>query len=263
MSVPTAAIVSKAARAVLTLAGCLLLSLAVTSEASASVAVGSPGTVAQALKHSLSAATEAGSVRITVQFFSGPVTGKVVQDSSLDSGKQTVAIGQEVASVVVVGGAGYFSGNRKGLTSYFGVPTSLVSKVIGHWVSLQASDSAFHSVTANVTLKSALANVTPSGTLIAGKRSKVDRQWVKSIAGTAPGGGGRLTIFIAANGRSLPVKAVELSRTGSSARGEIVTFTRWGEQFHVATPSGSIPIALLRASSSASGRRPRAEESRS
>ena len=203
----------------LTCVGCLLLSLAVTSEASASVAAGSSGSVNQALKHSLSAASKAGSAKITVQFFSGPVTGKVVQDSSPHSGEQTVAIGKDLASVVLVGGAAYISGNSQGLTSYFGLPSSLVPRIVGHWVSLHSNDAAFHAVTANVTLKSALANVTPSGTLLAGKRSKVDGQWVTSISGKAPGGGGRLTLFITADARSLPVKAVETSGAGSLGKG--------------------------------------------
>ena len=249
---PAAAITSRTARRGLTFVTCLLLSLAVTSEASASVAVGSPGSVNQALEHSITAATEAGSARITVQFLSGSATGKVVQDSSLHAGEQTVAIGKALASIILVGGAAYLSGNSKGLTSYFGVPSALVPTLTGRWVSVQPTDSAFQAVTANLALPSALATVTPSGALVAGKRSKVDGQWVKSISGEAPGGGGRLTLFITANARSLPVEAVESSGVGKSAKGEIVTFTRWGEHFHVATPSGAIPISTLEAASSAS-----------
>ncbi len=237
----------------MTVVACLLLSLAVTSEASASVAVGSSGSVTQALKRSLTAATKAGSVKITVQFFSGSTTGKVVQDSSLRSGQQTTAIGKALASVVLVGGTAYISGNSKGLTSYFGLPSAMVPTLTGRWVSLPPTDSAFHAVTANVTLPAALAQVTPSGTLVAGKRSKVNGQWVKSITGEVPGGGGRLTLFVTDDARSLPVEAVESTGAGTSARGEIVTFLSWGEQLHLATPSGAFPIATLRAAASASG----------
>ncbi len=231
---------------------CLLLSLAVTSQASASVAVGSSESLSDALTHSITAATEAGSARITVQFFSGSTTGKVVQDSSLHSGEQTVAIGKELASVVLVGDAAYLSGNSKGLASYFGMPSALASTLAGHWVSVQSTDAAFQAVTANVSLSSALANVTPSGTLTAGKRSKVDRQLVRSISGEAPGGGARLTLFVTANAHSLPVEAVETSGGGSSAKGEIVTFSRWGEHLHVATPTGAVPLSSLQAAASAS-----------
>jgi hypothetical protein len=253
MNLPAPDLTAKTARQGLTVVACLLLSLALESGASASVAVGTSASASQALMHSLAAATKAGSARITVQFFSGSSTGKVVQDSSLHSGEQTVATGGALASVVLVGGAAYISGNSKGLTSYFGLPSALGPTLAGRWVSLQSTDAAFHAVTANVALSSALVNVTPSGTLTAGKRLKVERQWVKSISGEIPGGGGRLTLFVTANSRSLPVEAVESSGAGKTATGEIVTFTRWGEQLHLVTPSRAIPISTLEAASSASG----------
>ena len=224
-----------------------------TSEASASVAGGSALTPQQGLRHSLSAAKSAGSVRITVRFFSGSTTGKVVQDSSAGSGEQTVAIGKELASVVLVGGVAYISGNARGMTSYFGLPTSLVPTLAGRWISVPPTDSHFRAITANVSLASALGNVTPSGRLILGRRSRVNGQTVKSIAGAAPGGGGRLVLFVAARGRSLPVEAVESNGAGTSAKGEIVTFSRWGEPLHVATPAGAIPISTVEAASSGGG----------
>lgn len=247
---------AKTARYRLTVGVCLLAGLSVLTESAASAASASvepSGSASQSLQRSLRAATKIGSARITVQFVSGSTTGKVVQDSSLHTGKQTVAIGKEVASVVLVGGTAYISGNSKGLTSYFGLPAVLVPTISGHWVSVPSTDSAFQSVTANVALPSALATVTPSGTLVAGKRSKVDKQWVTSVSGTAPGGGGRLTLFVTADARSLPVEAVESSGAGKSAVGEIVTFSRWGEPVHVVTPTAALPISAIKDASSASG----------
>ena len=251
MHIRAASRTSKTAGAALAVAS--LLGLAVTSEASAATSPGAAGSLQQVLKISTAAATTAGSARITVQFFSGSHTGKVVQDSSLDSGKQTVAIGKGLASTLLTGGAAYISGNSAGMTSYFGLPSSLVPKVAGHWISVQPSDAAFKSVTANMSLSSALSQVTPAGKLVAGKRLKVDGQRVKAIAGTAPGGGGRLTLFVSTDARSLPVQAVESVGSGKSASGEIVTFSRWGEPLHVSAPSGAIPISALQSASSASG----------
>jgi len=235
----------------LTVVCCVLFSLAVSSAASASSAA--PRSAAQSLQRSLSDATAAGSARITVQFFTGSTTGRVVQDSSLHAGEQTVAIGKELVSTVLVGGAAYISGNSQGLTTYFGLPGAVVPTLVGKWVSVQPTDAAFQAVSANVSLASALANVTPSGTLVVGKRSKVDHPWVNSMSGGAPDGGQRLTLFVAANARALPVEAVESSGSGKSAKGEIVTFSRWGERVHVPTPSGALPLAAIQAASSASG----------
>ena len=106
------------------------------------------GSLKQAVENSVAAATGAGSARITVQFFSGSNTGKVVQDSSLDSGKQTVAIGKGLASTLLTGGAAYISGNGAGMTSYFGLPSPLVQTLAGRWISVQPTDSAYKSVTA-------------------------------------------------------------------------------------------------------------------
>jgi hypothetical protein len=252
MKVPGGVLTSTRVRIGLVVATCLL-GLSVSPEGSSSAAAPSTSSVRQTLQHSLSAAKEAGSARITVEFFSGSTTGKVVQDSSVDSGEQTVAIGKELASIVLVGGVAYISDNGQGMTSYFGLPAALVPTLAGRWISVQPTDSAFRAVTANVTLASALVDVTPAHPLTMGKRSRVNGQTVKSIAGAAPGGGGRLTLFVAAHGRLLPVEAAESSGAGTSAKGEIVTFTRWGESLHVARPQGAIPISTLEAASSASG----------
>jgi hypothetical protein len=208
--------------------------------------------VQQALAHALGAAKAEGSVRVTVEFYSGSTTGKVVQDSALQSGKQTVAIGKERASVVLVGRTAYISGNGQGMTSYFGLPSDVVATLSGRWISIRPSDAAFQTVAGNVTLASALANVTPAGNLSAGKRSTVNHQSVRSIAGAARDGG-RLTLFVAAGGRSLPVEAIESSGTGTSARGEIVTFTRWGEHVNLPKPSPAVPISAVQAASSRAG----------
>jgi hypothetical protein len=252
VSVPVGPVASNKARTRLVILACLI-GLSVTVGSAASVAAASTNAAQHALERSLSAAKGEGSVRITVEFFSGSTTGKVVQDSSVNSGEQTVAIGKEVASVVLVGGVAYISANGQGMTSYFGLPSSLVPTLSGRWISVHPTDSSFQAVTANVSLASALSNVTPSGTLVTGKRSRADGQPVNSVAGTAAGGGGRLTLFLAAHGRPLPVEAVESSGAGKSAKGEIVTFTRWGEQLHVSTPSGAIPISTLGAASSPGG----------
>jgi hypothetical protein len=210
------------------------------------------GSAQHTLAHALSAAKAEGSARITVEFYSGSSTGKVVQDSAQQSGEQTVAIGNERASVVLVGQTAYISGNGQGMTSYFGLPSDVVATLGRRWISIRPSDSAFRMIAGNVTLASALANVTPTGNLSTGKRSTVNHQSVRSIAGAAPDGG-RLTLFVAAGGRSLPVEAIESSGSGTSARGEIVNFTRWGEHVNVPKPSPVVPISAVQAASSSAG----------
>jgi carbonic anhydrase/acetyltransferase-like protein (isoleucine patch superfamily) len=244
-------VLSMSASSCLVLIGCVLLGAVQSPEASSALAVGAPSAQSD-LGHALSAATHAGSAHITVEFFSGTTTGRVVQDSSARSGKQTVSIGKELASVVLVGHSAYISGNRTGLTSFFGLPSAMLPGLVGHWASVQPSDAVYSEVTANVTLASALKNVTPQGTLVEGKRSKVHGQQVKSISGEVPGGGGRLILFVTTKGKPLPVEAVETSGSGTTAKGEIVTFSHWGEKVHVSPPSQSVPFSALQAVAGAS-----------
>ena len=248
-----ASFTSSTARRLAWAGGAALIAVAGMSGASAAAPQASSGSAGTALRLSLAAATKAGSARISVQFFSGSTTGKVLQDSSLRSGKQTVAIGKALASIILTKGTAYISGNAKGMTSFFGLPSALTSALAGKWISIQPTDAAYQSVTANVDLGSALSLVTPSGSLSTGKREMINGQSVTSISGAGPGGGGRLTFFVATGGRRLPVQAVESSGTAKSPKGEIVTFSRWGEQVHVPTPSGAVPISALTTASSGQG----------
>jgi len=236
----------------LTLLVATLISLALTPELAAAQGPSS-NPAQQDLAHSLAAAKEAGTVRITVRFYAGSTTGKVVQDSSLNAGEQTVAIGKEFASVILVrDGSAYISGNTAGLKSFFGLPSAMLPGLLGRWALVEQSDSVYPDVTANVSLQSALPNVTPSGMIDEGKRSRVNGQWVKSIEGSLPGGGGHLVLFVSANKRSLPVEAVESSGTNTSGRGEIVTFSRWGEHVDLPRPSHVVPFSTLQALASQS-----------
>ena len=214
---------------------------------------GRAGIALAALHQSLAAANKAGSARISVHFFSGSTTGKVLQDSSQRTGTETVSIGKALASIVLVGGTAYISGNRQGLTSYFGLPSALLPRALGHSISIQQSDSPFGAITTNVTLPSVLTNVSPSGTVLEGKRTEVNGIPVTSISGTGPGDAGKVTIFIAATGRPLPVEVVETSTSGTAKSGEVISFTQWGEQIHATKPTKVIPLSLLQAAAPAQG----------
>jgi hypothetical protein len=199
----------------------------------------------QLLRAAIASATREGSVRVTVHFFSGKVTGELVQDSSSQRAKQTVAIGKERVSIILSGGVAFFTANDSGLTSYFGLPQSVAANLVGHWISVSPTDSGFQSVTAGLTLASALKEVSPGGSISKGRRKMVDGHPAISIAGTNAASGTQVLLFVSQTGKHLPIEAVESSHSGETTSGEIVTFTRWSENFHVPTPSGSIPISSI------------------
>ena len=168
-----------------------------------------------------------GSVHVTVHFFSGNKTGEVVEDSTLQSGVETVAIGQERVSIVLADGNAYVTGNRQGLLSYMGLPASMATALAGQWISIPPSDRGFTSVTSGLTLSSALHQVTPAGSISQGKQKTVNGQSTISVSGTGSTGQARTSLFIATKGNRLPVEAVAATGNGKAVSGEIVTFARW------------------------------------
>jgi hypothetical protein len=191
----------------------MLASVAVAAGAIGATPIQPSGTGSQILKSAIASAQKVGSVRVTVHFFSGKTTGELVQDSARTSAEQTVAIGNERVSIVLSANTVYFSGNTPGLVHYFGLTTAVATTLANQWVSASPSDSAFPSLSAGLTLSSALGEVSPTGSIVKGKRQTVDGQPTMSLSGTGPTGIARLTLFVAAHGRSLPVEAV-----GSAAR---------------------------------------------
>ena len=231
----------------------LLTSAAFVSSASADTSLRPGESPSQVLKTALASATGEGSVRITVHFFSGKTTGVLVEDSSRRTAKQTVAIGRERISIILTHGTAYFAGNSPGLTRYFGISPANASALSGRWIAVSASDSGFKDVTAGLTIKSALKEASPLGSVMRGKRRRVDRRPTVSISGTGSANEPQTTLFVATSGKPLPVEAVSSTRSGEKASGEIITFSRWGETVHTPTPVDSIPVSALSAGSAASG----------
>lgn len=227
--------------------GCIFANIAVAAGAYGASPVERSGTPNQILTSAIASAKKAGSVRVTVHFFSGQTTGELVQDSARASAEQTVAIGKERVSIVLSKGTVYFSGNTQGLVNYFGLTKAVATTLADRWISASSSDSAFPSLVAGLTLSSALKEVSPTGSVVKGKRRTVDGQTTTSLSGTGPAGVARVTLFVAAHGKSLPVEAVGSGGSAKKASGEIVTFSRWGEAVHVPVPSESIPISTLNA----------------
>jgi hypothetical protein len=223
----------------------LFVGAACAPSASADASLRSGEPPSQVLKTALASATTEGSVHITVHFFSGKTTGVLVEDSARTSAKQTVAIGKERVSIILTHGTAYFAGNSSGLTRYFGMTASNASVLSGRWIAVLPSDAGFKDVTAGLTLRSALKEASPSGSVMQGKRRTLHRQPTLSISGTGSANGPQTTLFVATSGKPLPVEAVSSSRSGETASGEIITFSRWGESVQTPTPVGAIPVSAI------------------
>jgi hypothetical protein len=214
--------------------------------------LGPSGPAGKILTTAITAADKFGSVRVTVRFFSGKSTGLLVEDSGRTSGEQTVAIGKERASIVLVDDTIYFTGNSSGLVKYFGMPQTIAATLANRWISAAPTDSAYASLSAGLTLSSALKEVTPTSHVTKGRARTINGQSTTNVYGAGPAGLSQVSLFIAKKGRPLPVEAVGSGSTKAGASGEIVDFSRWGESLHVPQPTGAIPISTLSAASAAS-----------
>jgi hypothetical protein len=206
-------------------------------------------TASQELQTAFAAANQEGSVRISVHFFSGNTTGQLQQDTGQNSGVQTVAIGKERISIALIKGVAYFTGNAIGLAKYFGLPQTLAKSLAGRWISVSPTDSGYQSVINGLTLSSAMTEVTPTGAVSLGKPSKVNGKSTVSVVGLSSGGATRITLFIAASGKPLPVEAAS-SGTSKVRSGEIITFSRWGEKVRLPQPTRVIPVSSLQTAKS-------------
>ncbi len=232
--------------------GSLLASAALASSASAAT---SASLAERVIETTVASATKAGSVRVTVHFVSGSTTGEVIEDTTRRSGVETVAIGQERVSIVLVDDTAYFAGNTQGLTSYFGFPASTASALSGRWISISKSDPGFTAVTSGLTLSSALKEVTPAGSVSEGRRSVVNRQSTMSISGVSSDGRSRTTLFVARKGKELPVEAVVASGSEKAAPDgdRFVFFGGARSSSGTPRPSTSVPLSTIPPGSPSSG----------
>jgi hypothetical protein len=232
-----------------------VVGLCLCASTTANAAGASPKTtsLASELATATAEATHAGSVHVAVKFVSNGQTGNVVVDSTASSGQETLTYGKQIVGIVLVNGVVYITGNSQGLVSYFGLPASSGTALSGRWIAFDSSDNGYQTFLSDVALASVLKSVTPTGTLVKEKSSRLLGKKVIAVAGKGPAGEDRGVLFLQSKGNTLPVEAVISNGSGKNAAGEIVTFSRWGEKVDPAVPTGAIPISTLRSESTTGG----------
>jgi hypothetical protein len=198
----------------------------------------------QILARADAAATAAG----TLHFYSSTQDGRsfiVFNDESAPGGgSQDITIsGGGQMTVLVVAGVGYVDGNAAALQGFLGLPAATAAQLAGQWISFTPGDPDYQQVVAGVTTSSVLGEVTPVGALTATGPATVDGQSVVGVRGAAPASanmpaGSKITLYVAASGRPLPVGVLE----GSGSDQTDITLSRWGERVSVAAPSHAVPL---------------------
>jgi hypothetical protein len=207
-------------------------------------------TAAQIVSDATSAATAVGSVHYVLSVTEAKQAQTTVSgDATNTGGRQQITIGALSVQVVLVQGVAYAMGDAKGLESFMGVASTQAPKYANRWIAIHQSDSLYAGVSQAVTLSTALAQLTPSGTLkLSGTKTMQGRE-VIGISGGLPGPAqqgltGSMTLYVATTHPTLPLGFSETSTAVSSSGTQHATttgtFTDWGEHVRLSAPTNGV-----------------------
>jgi hypothetical protein len=226
-------------------AGCGLVS--VPSSQAAVPRVRSSLDASALLNRAFADARAKGSFHQVLTQVAGKLHGMLENDVSLDSGRQLLTSSDgSRAKVEVVGHTVYMLGNQRALKFNFNFTSQQVAVIGTNWVSVPSSDSAFASFAYDVTVSTALDEVSPSGHLTESPARTIDGQRLIAISGGVPSGfsGGatsRATLYVTADSDPLPVRAVIETSLANANKTRLTltgTLSDWGERVAVTPPKG-------------------------
>ena len=206
----------------------------------------SPGAV---LSAALQAATRLGGVHYVLQTSGTAQSQTVTGDAVTNEGAESVVTGSDQAVVELVRSTVFLRGNAGGLQDIIGLTATMASQNAGKWISFQPTDSLYQSVAHAVTLKSVLAELTPSGSLAESTRGRIAGKSVVGIRGALPDATNRgtATFWVATTAPTVPVGVDAQTTSGGQSVLEFGVFSRWGERFQFTAPSGALPFSALSA----------------
>jgi hypothetical protein len=184
-----------------------------------------------------------GWVHIDTTFSRSGKTIDFSQDSGPARGRQTVTIGAEHATVVLIDGVAYVNADAGALHDYLGLASTSAS-FAGKWMSIRPSDDQYVAVVAGVTLADALKQDTIVAPFAIKAPTVVDGQHVIAITGTAQTTGGAppsATLYVPVSGTVLPVE-FDITATDAIARS---VFSHWGTAATLTAPPNPVAFASI------------------
>jgi hypothetical protein len=216
------------------------------SSSTSSGVVGGPAEASRLVRSSLAAATAATTFHYVSVSTSQGITQKTIGDAAPDRGRQVITIGStEDFAILVVGTVAYFQGNAASMEDQLGLDAVVAQRHAGQWISLQPSDSPYHSVYQAVTTASALsdsvtiaARARLAPTTVAGTTVTPIRGALTAVDQTPTRGTARLDIR--AKGPPLPVAFTASGVVSGQATTFRTDFSQWGESVVVEPPPGAL-----------------------
>lgn len=206
----------------------------------------SPTSAAELLQRAEQDAVAEGSVRVTSVFRRGSQSERFREDVALDSGRQIIHFGAIRAEVMEVDDRAYITGNDLAMTHFFGLPKQKLARFTGRWVSLTPADSDYATVVTDVTIRSDIADLIPSGT-VTRTDTMSNGDPVIVISGGPPTGSNaparaQVHLYVSTDANPLPVRELASAPDGTS---ETASLSHWGEPVMVVAPRHAIPISTI------------------
>lgn len=154
-----------------------------------------------------------------------------------NAGEGRLTLDGGLLDVVRIGTTSYFRGDAKALQAS-GASAAQAALVAGKWIKGSSSSGAFQSFSSFLDLNQLMNNVlAPSGSVTVGKSSTVNG--VKTVALVDHGSSGG-TLYVALQGKPLPVKIVNTGASGGTA-----TFDDYDKDVTIKAPSGAVDLSQL------------------
>lgn len=174
------------------------------------------------------------------------VVEKAIYDAGRTSSSQRYTTTSGRLTILVSPKAVWFGGNKFGLTSLFGMPSSLVAKLGSKWVAVPKSEAQYKGL-ASAVLSSVPGEVLPSKSAtslhIRTAKDAGAKVHVLTWTDTANGTKTAFRLDVAAKGKALPVRETK------SAGGffQVTQFGHWNEHVVVKAPKHTIDFKKLTA----------------
>jgi hypothetical protein len=202
------------------------------------------------LTAAMAAANKAGTAHYNLTAAQGTQTQTVTGDASQTEGQQSILLGSQQITVILVNNVAYVQGNAGGLQSAMGFSASAASRYAGKWIAVHPSDSVYKSIEQAVTLKGTLQQLGPSAPLTLTDPTSANGHQVIGVKGNLPnaatsGVTGTSTLYVSTTEPILPQTLSATASNGTQHVTDTGTFSRWGQPLHLAAPTASVPLSTI------------------
>jgi hypothetical protein len=189
-----------------------------------------------------SAIAHAGSAHFDITQTVSGVTDRVSGDAGPDAGSQELASGASRARLIVLPRGAYFSGNRSGLSAFFGMPSADITRVGTRWVAVASSSASYAQFRSSVESR-LFTSYLPTSKTVDVQHAAIAGRSVDVLVWTTTSGSETLhyRLTVAATGAMLPIEDVAVSGKNH----DTTIFSRWGERLHVRVPTRTVALTSL------------------